>query len=124
MKHQTIEVTDNAVHQVLEELENKKASLEIPGRDQKFLLVHLGVNAGLKEDEIALESTCYNSKSFCNGNEYTPNKLEAINNQNDHDGAVRTNLPLERIAEKIREKNFFIDTKVSTDPGRYLCNYI
>ena len=122
MKHMTVIVEPKAADEAIEHLHSKVKSIRIPGLQQKFLMIHLGVHSGLTDFEIQLESRCYNSRNFTPENEYTPNKLTHIDQSKPHDDTVTTLLPIVELSKKLKEKHPFV--KLSTDPGRYLCNYI
>jgi len=88
----------------------------------RFLIVHLGVNGGLRELELQIESKCYNCTNFNDGNVYVPGLQMEIDKQKKLDESLNSTLPLDEIHEILTTKHPHI--KISEDPGRYLCNYI
>ena len=83
--------------------------------------VHLGVAS--KNTRFHLEQYCYNNKDFripaMDGKQ--PQK-EKIDPDTPFDEAAPTSFNLMGVCKKLKERGF--DVSVSTDPGRYLCNYI
>jgi pyroglutamyl-peptidase len=106
-----------------------------------YVIIHMGVNSSAKA--IALEQCCYNSKTFRvpDNRNYQPIN-EKIIDSFDLDQPLTTNFPVQLICA---ETNQLITTynnsnancfscftnryssstaMVSTDPGRFLCNYV
>ena len=112
------ESCQNFVKTIKAEIESHKAKNE----GHRYLVIHIGVNSGLKNFELQLESKCYNSSNFKDGNVYVKDSKEAIHKENELDSAICTKLPLEKIKKNLEKNHPHV--KISVDPGRYLCNYI
>jgi pyroglutamyl-peptidase len=83
--------------------------------------VHIGVSD--KADCINLETCAYNNMNFRVADEsgFCPSN-EVIDTDLSLDQAMQTDLDVNKIAALLQEDNLpFI---VSTDPGRFICNYI
>ncbi|OQS00014.1 peptidase C15, pyroglutamyl peptidase I [Thraustotheca clavata] len=87
---------------------------ENSGNDTIF--VHMGVNNGATE--INLEQFGYNVADFRIPDErgWEPDNEPIVLDGPDN---IMTTLPLESFVEKLG-----VNTKISTDPGRYICNYV
>lgn len=92
------------------------------GTSDKFVLIHLGVNSGLKDMEIQLERRCYNAKCFVNKNKVFRGPNFPIDEHKYLDAPHKTKLPINAIFDRLKKDHPC--AKMSDDPGRYLCNYI
>ena len=83
--------------------------------------VHLGVASS--NMDFKLEQYCYNNMDYripdVSGRQP---KREKIDKDMQLDQAVATSFDLVKICQSLKKKQF--DVAVSTDPGRYLCNYV
>ncbi|KAJ0397263.1 hypothetical protein ATCC90586_008868 [Pythium insidiosum] len=101
----------------LEMLAPLRAKAEASGRPCIFL--HLGVNAG--STQFALERIGYNVADFRIPDERGwVAKQEVI--ASGEAESLSTQLPLDDMLEKLKGHTDLVD--ISTDPGRYICNFV
>ena len=96
--------------------------------DADAIYIHLGVSGSATS--VCLEECAYNNMTFRAPDEagYQPQE-ECIVPNCDYDAVLRSNLPLEKISAQVCSNYVENDAlsppvTTSTDPGRYLCNYI
>lgn len=89
-------------------------------KGMKILNLHLGVSPGFN---YTLEKCGYNNKDFCIPDNlgYQPQN-ETICQTKELDEQIFTKLDLGDISFKLSQAGH--DVVISSDPGRYLCNYI
>eukprot|EP01123_Difflugia_compressa_P005998 TRINITY_DN18136_c0_g1_i1.p1 TRINITY_DN18136_c0_g1~~TRINITY_DN18136_c0_g1_i1.p1 ORF type:complete len:228 (+),score=49.84 TRINITY_DN18136_c0_g1_i1:6-689(+) len=107
---------------VLSELLQKhQISQQQQQQTSTVVFLHLGVNGG--GTHFLLEKTAYNEASFRVPDErgWTPMKQSVHPSITDITHQLNTTLPIEELQ---RSTNNRLKTEVSTDPGRFLCNYI
>lgn len=87
------------------------------------ILLHLGVAEG--ERAFRLEACAYNEATFRIPDQqgYRPQNI-SIFEEEEYKKCLRTNLNVDRLAQEMNNSFPDISTKVSTNPGRYVCNYI
>jgi pyroglutamyl-peptidase len=87
------------------------------------VLLHLGVDE--KSTYFKLESCAYNESTFRIPDQqgYQPRNISIFEDQ-EYKSCLRTSLNVDELAETMSKRYPQITTKVSTDPGRYVCNYI
>lgn len=92
------------------------------GSSDKFVLIHFGVNGGLKEMEVQLERRCFNAKCFTDKNVPVRGPHSRIDRSKILDFDYKTGLPINAIYTRLHQAHPYL--KLSDNPGRYLCNYI
>lgn len=88
---------------------------------QDILLVHLGVDSG--STSMKLETTAYNNMTFRvpDQNGFTPELLR-IKDIAALDSPLESCLNVPALCEQLKRNHWNVE--ISSDPGRYLCNYI
>ncbi|KAH9146908.1 hypothetical protein LEN26_004882, partial [Aphanomyces euteiches] len=83
------------------------------------VFVHLGVSE--KAPHILLEKVGYNVANFSIPDErgWVANNATIVEKEED---SFETTLPIEKMEAQLLEKS--CNVSISTDPGRYICNYI
>ena len=119
---QQLVVEDSEVDTYLNSLEAKIVDHMKAYPDDKFVVLHLGVNAGLKEMEVALERRCFNGKCFENKNVPVRGMDDPIDSLKTSNSVYRTLVPINTLHRTVKKKHPCV--RISDDPGRYLCNYI
>jgi pyroglutamyl-peptidase len=86
-----------------------------------ILLVHLGVDSG--STSMKLETTAYNNMTFRVPDQsgFTP-ELVRIKDIAAFDSPLESSLNIPALCEQLKNDQWNVE--VSSDPGRYLCNYI
>jgi pyroglutamyl-peptidase len=86
------------------------------------LILHLGVHSSASS--MLLEKYGYNNMTFRVIDEagFQPEN-QCISSECPFDESLETDFDLDQIVDKMREEGRF-NCCVSTDPGRYLCNYV
>jgi pyroglutamyl-peptidase len=87
------------------------------------ILLHLGVDE--KSQSFKLESCAYNEATFRIPDQqgYHPRNASIFEDQK-YKSCLRTSLNVEELAQIMTKRFPQVTTQVSTDPGRYVCNYI
>lgn len=87
------------------------------------ILLHLGVAEGAKE--FRLEACAYNEATFRIPDQqgYRPRNISIIEAE-EYQKCLRTSLDVNRLAQEMSHRFPYISTMISTDPGRYVCNYV
>jgi pyroglutamyl-peptidase len=117
-----------SVEDVLEYCSNQNLSSsheDGDGQDQQqqpHLIIHLGVNASI--DCMNFERNAYNNMTFRVQDEagYQPEN-QCIVSDYPLDESLQTDFNLDSIVDQMRN-SYHYPCNVSTNPGRYLCNYI
>jgi pyroglutamyl-peptidase len=87
------------------------------------ILLHLGVDE--KSHLFKLESCAYNESTFRIPDQqgYQPRNISIFEEQ-EYKSCLRTSLNVDELAKTMTKRFPQVTTQVSTDPGRYVCNYI
>eukprot|EP00980_Cylindrotheca_fusiformis_P012424 scaffold3046_cov105-Cylindrotheca_fusiformis.AAC.23 len=113
-----LETSAQDVRKAVDEMATTKTS-----NKKKIVYLHLGVN--YKGTGFKLEQCAYNDATFRIPDQqgYKPEKTVILE---DLDLAARcdTTLDLAAVAEKQAMNHSSIETELSTDPGRFVCNYL
>mmetsp|Transcript_20177 Transcript_20177/g.43912 ORF Transcript_20177/g.43912 Transcript_20177/m.43912 type:complete len:299 (-) Transcript_20177:1146-2042(-) len=92
---------------------------------KRIVLLHLGVG---RSECFRLELCAYNEATFRIPDQkgYQPELATIVSSdRGDELGkCYKTPLNLKRLSETLQNKFPHIDTSISTDPGRYVCNYV
>lgn len=117
-----LETSTQGVKKICEQLQNGSTKESSDGTSRKILL-HLGVDESSKC--FKLEACAYNQATFRipDVRGYRPFN-ESIFEEEQYAACLRTSLDVEHLAQVMTERFPSIATKVSTDPGRYVCNYV
>lgn len=117
--YDVLEVSTVAVDKYVTE-RHERANLSLTDNHSN-VSIHLGVDGS--RDTFNLETCCYNNKDFRIPDVagYQPLK-EPIDDAKPLDHANTSSFNLERICSVLRQEGFSVNC--STNPGRYLCNYI
>lgn len=93
------------------------------GSKSPVILLHLGVDEGGKS--FKLEACAYNQAKFRipDMQGFQPNN-DPIFEEEEVAACLRTSLNVDRLASSMENRLPEVSTKVSTDPGRYVCNYV
>eukprot|EP01121_Diplochlamys_sp_Union-15-3_P017003 TRINITY_DN590_c0_g1_i1.p1 TRINITY_DN590_c0_g1~~TRINITY_DN590_c0_g1_i1.p1 ORF type:complete len:235 (+),score=32.84 TRINITY_DN590_c0_g1_i1:88-792(+) len=88
----------------------------------KIVFVHLGVHGGASNFRI--ETAAWNEANFGSPDQrgWSPNCQPIIKKYGDTSQCLKTKLPVDFICSALKSKGYDVET--STDPGRFLCNYI
>lgn len=106
---------------------NSSNAVTIPRRrqqQQKIILLHLGVG---RSEGFRLESCAYNEASFRipDFRGYQPWEKTIVADSSQSVGqCYETSLDLEKLQNQMQRDFPAIVTVVSTDPGRFVCNYV
>jgi pyroglutamyl-peptidase len=115
----SLEVLDVSIRSVDEYMDRSQSHAHT--NQSKQLIIHLGVNQGASQFKI--ENYAYNNKTFrIPDNDGAMPLGECIDSTNVFDAPLKTSFPTEAILEALQKEN--INVGVSSDPGRYLCNYV
>jgi len=116
-------VSTTAVDAMLARLREVTLPARRENNGVRHIWIHLGVHGGI--NKIHLEKRCYNDMSFRVPDEagFQPEMGSLI--QGDSGGAkvefLDTNIPVDTVCEAPSLKGKVVP---STDPGRFLCNYV
>ena len=90
--------------------------------DDILIFIHLGVDGNATN--FKLESNCYNNMTFRVPDErgFQPSGILIEPTSKAFDEACRTTIPLGEVDMALKAAGYPV--VISTDPGRYLCNYI
>lgn len=88
---------------------------------RRLVTIHLGVDGSAQHFKI--ESTCYNNTTFRvpDARGLQP-QAEPISHARGLDAPMSTSFDCVRLCAALAHEGF--DVEVSSDPGRYLCNYV
>ena len=114
-----LETSTQGVKELCTQLHDK----EQEASSSRLILLHLGVDATSKS--FKLETCAYNQATFripdvrglCPYN-------ESIFEEETYAACLKTDLDVEQVAAVMKNRFPAITTRVSTDPGRYVCNYV
>lgn len=112
------DVVDEFLDLASQTIKNEKIDLST----EDVVVVHLGVNSGLKEMQVNLERRCFNGTCFVEKNKYVRGYFGVVESEEPADFTERTLLPINAIHNELKQKHSFL--MINDDPGRYLCNYI
>lgn len=117
--YDVLEVSTAAVDNYVN-LRHERANLSLTDNHSN-VSIHLGVDGS--RNTFNLETCCYNNKDFRIPDVagYQPLKGQ-IDDKKPLDDVSMSSFNLERICSVLHQEGF--NVKCSTDPGRYLCNYI
>jgi pyroglutamyl-peptidase len=110
-----------SVEDVLEYCSSQTLPTHEDANDQQpHLIIHLGVNSSI--DCMNFERCAYNNMTFRVQDEsgYQPEN-QCINSDIPLDESLQTDFNLDLVLDKMRNT---YPCNISTNPGRYLCNYI
>lgn len=127
-----VETSAQGVREALDDLETAILAAN-DGTEQKVFVLHMGVN--INATGFQLERCAYNDATFRIPDErgYQPTKEtildpsggEASESSDPPLGArLDTRCPVESWVERLSEAFPAIETRLSTDPGRFVCNYL
>ena len=113
-----VETSAEAACDAIEDIHNTYSPLL---KDRTVVVVHLGVNYRGKTFQI--EQCAYNDASFRIPDQkgFQPQK-ECILTKSDHGKCLKTTLDVNRLCEDLKARGEPV--VVSTDPGRFVCNYL
>jgi pyroglutamyl-peptidase len=116
----------DVIHRLKQQLSATKSNLRGSSckETQRIVLLHLGVWAS-GSTGFKLERCAWNDASFRIPDEqgYHPMK-EKIVDDKDFGQCMTTSLDLQRLSAVMVQSYPKIKTSISTDPGRFVCNYI
>lgn len=115
-------VEKDVVDECLQRLDNKIKDHQKENPGEHYLVIHLGVSAGLKHPEVCLERQCTNAKCFVSQNKYIKGTNDPICPSQPPTHSLTTPLPLNSLYSSLKPSQPCL--RLSTDPGTYLCNYI
>jgi pyroglutamyl-peptidase len=122
LSRQTVEVSTRGCLNFIEEIKNKLMFEHRTDNENLFIVVNFGVNGG--SSDICLENSSYNKAHFSipDAQNNQP-RLEKICNEMDLDQEVKCKIDLNEVLNKLDEETRKY-IKISSDPGRYICNYM
>jgi pyroglutamyl-peptidase len=102
---------------------NSDPSSSDPSSKTRIVLLHLGVDSSSKG--FKLERCAWNDASFRIPDEqgYQPTKEKVVPDQG-YEQCTETNLNLDKLLDVMVQSYPKIQTSISTDAGRYVCNYV
>jgi pyroglutamyl-peptidase len=117
-----LETSAQDVNRTCDRLEAELAKVD-GGHENKRILLHLGVDES--SSMFKLESCAYNEATFRIPDQqgYQPLNV-SIFDEEEYQCCLRTSLKLEGVADSMTQRFPNITTKISTDPGRYVCNFV
>ncbi|KAL3921238.1 MAG: hypothetical protein SGILL_002850 [Bacillariaceae sp.] len=118
-----LETSVEGVESLCDRLQNDFAKDISNNRSPRRILLHLGVDASSKS--FKLEACAYNQATFRipDVRGFQPRDV-CIFEEEEYATCLRTSVNVEQIAEIMTNRFPDITTEVSTDPGRYVCNYV
>lgn len=121
MTTDVLEVSTVAVCDFLDKTTSKVSSEMNDSSDVILVCIHLGVDGGATT--FKLESTCYNNMTFRVPDEQGFQPVdECIDLSRTFDMTSTSQLPLAQVNSTLQGEGYPV--VISTDPGRYLCNYV
>ncbi|EGG18280.1 hypothetical protein DFA_03774 [Cavenderia fasciculata] len=132
VKTDILEVSAQAVNKYLQDIEtnvlkvnnnnnNNNNTTDADDHQDNIVLLHLGVSGLAKE--LNIERFGWNCANFANPDEAGWTALnEAINDTCQIHNSIETNLPTNQLVNSLAGKKHKVQE--STDPGRFICNYI
>ena len=130
LKFIQIETSAEDVRAVIHRLkeENKHPGGNLRGTSSssstsRIVLLHLGIDVGA--DGFKLERCAWNDATFRIPDEqgFRPQKEKIVKDQ-DFEQCTTTSLDLEKLSAVMKESYPKIKTSISTDAGRFVCNYV
>ena len=117
-----VETSAEGVTQALDELVHKISKL-VTAETTKVFCLHLGVN--VSGTGYQLEQCAYNDASFRIPDQrgYQPNKAPILP-EVPLGTTCETNCNISELVEQLSKTFPAIESKASTDPGRFVCNYL
>eukprot|EP00981_Chlorochromonas_danica_P008403 scaffold2187_cov182-Ochromonas_danica.AAC.4 len=125
----SVQACQNFISQLEERWKSKRQQIIIQNQTENeeeiYYFLHLGVDS--RSEKIKLEQCAYNNMTFRVPDEtsYQPDQ-QSILSSHSLEECCQTNYALTDIFEKLQTSNPLARDRVvlSTDPGRFLCNYI
>lgn len=111
-----VEVSVKGVHEHLQRIRN---SIQNKYPTEKIIFIHMGVNAGAKK--IHLEQTGWNMMDFRVPDERNEQPRNTLIVNDDDMKSLNTKVDVHKL---LMLKNINKYAKCSTDPGRFVCNFI
>eukprot|EP00531_Pseudo-nitzschia_arenysensis_P008224 CAMPEP_0116134416 /NCGR_PEP_ID=MMETSP0329-20121206/10632_1 /TAXON_ID=697910 /ORGANISM="Pseudo-nitzschia arenysensis, Strain B593" /LENGTH=242 /DNA_ID=CAMNT_0003629121 /DNA_START=22 /DNA_END=753 /DNA_ORIENTATION=- len=117
-----VETSAQAVNETLERIQTQYCCSCDDDENSKILLLHLGVG---RSQGFRLESCAYNEATFRISDQkgYQPFQ-QAIVESDPVENSYPTSLDLKALQSKMTRDFPTISTAISTDPGRFVCNYV
>lgn len=90
----------------------------------KYIFLHMGVNVNGTGYQI--EKSAYNDASFRIPDErgFQPQGELVVDDDTQHGRALTTKLPVQALVEYLQAAFPAVETKLSQNPGRFVCNYL